>query len=45
MKGHEITEQIGDGIVSAIRFSVDLRKKPHPSGGRKIPSPAMGFAR
>jgi cyanate lyase len=44
MKRHEITEQIGDGIVSAVPFSVDLRK-PHPSGGRKIPSPAMGFAR
>jgi cyanate lyase len=29
-----IHEQFGDGIMSAINFSVDLQKKPHPSGDR-----------
>src|SRR5690625_4170135 len=27
-----IHEQFGDGIMSAINMSVDLQKKPHPSG-------------
>lgn len=31
-----IHEQFGDGIVSAINFSVDLQKKPHPSGDRAV---------
>jgi cyanate lyase len=31
-----IAEQFGDGIMSAINFSVDLRKKPHPSGDRVV---------
>jgi cyanate lyase-like protein len=26
----------GDGIMSAINFSVDLQKKPHPSGDRVV---------
>jgi cyanate lyase len=29
-------EQFGDGIMSAINFSVDLQKKPHPSGDRVV---------
>src|ERR1700721_2274822 len=29
-----IVEQFGDGIMSAINFSIDLQKKPHPSGDR-----------
>jgi cyanate lyase len=28
--------QFGDGIVSAINFSVQLEKKPHPAGDRPI---------
>lgn len=31
-----IHEQFGDGIMSAINFSVDIQKKPHPSGDRVI---------
>ena len=31
-----IHEQFGDGIMSAINFSVDVRKKPHPSGDRVV---------
>jgi cyanate lyase len=31
-----IGEQFGDGIMSAINFSVDLQKKPHPSGDRVV---------
>lgn len=31
-----IHEQFGDGIMSAINFSVDLEKKPHPSGDRIV---------
>jgi cyanate lyase len=31
-----IHEQFGDGIMSAINFSVDLAKKPHPSGDRVV---------
>lgn len=31
-----IAEQFGDGIMSAINFSVDLQKKPHPSGDRVV---------
>jgi cyanate lyase len=31
-----IHEQFGDGIMSAINFSVDLQKKPHPSGDRIV---------
>lgn len=31
-----IHEQFGDGIMSAINFSVDLHKKPHPSGDRVV---------
>ncbi len=31
-----IHEQFGDGIMSAIHFSVDLQKKPHPSGDRVV---------
>ncbi len=31
-----IHEQFGDGIMSAINFSVDLRKKPHPTGDRVV---------
>lgn len=33
-----IHEQFGDGIMSAINFSVDLQKKPHPSGDRVVVS-------
>jgi cyanate lyase len=29
-----IHEQFGDGIMSAINFSVDIQKKPHPAGDR-----------
>jgi cyanate lyase len=29
-------EQFGDGIMSAINFSVDLHKKPHPTGDRVV---------
>jgi len=31
-----INEQFGDGIMSAINFSLDLQKKPHPSGDRVV---------
>lgn len=31
-----IHEQFGDGIMSAINFSVDLRKQPHPAGDRVV---------
>ena len=31
-----IHEQFGDGIMSAINFSVDLQRKPHPSGDRIV---------
>ena len=31
-----IHEQFGDGIMSAINFSIDLQKKPHPSGDRVV---------
>jgi len=31
-----IHEQFGDGIMSAITFSVDVQKKPHPSGDRVV---------
>ncbi|WAC90848.1 cyanase [Mycobacterium sp. Aquia_213] len=31
-----IHEQFGDGIMSAINFSVDLQKKPHPGGDRIV---------
>ena len=31
-----IHEQFGDGIISAINFSVDLQKNPHPSGDRVV---------
>ncbi|GFG73174.1 cyanate hydratase [Mycobacterium botniense] len=31
-----IHEQFGDGIMSAINMSVELHKKPHPSGDRVV---------
>lgn len=31
-----IHEQFGDGIMSAINFSVDLQRKPHPGGDRVV---------
>src|SRR6516165_3395806 len=31
-----IHERFGDGIMSAINFSVDVQKKPHPSGDRVV---------
>ncbi|HTM84872.1 MAG TPA: cyanase [Mycobacterium sp.] len=31
-----IHEQFGDGIMSAITFSIDLAKKPHPAGDRVV---------
>lgn len=31
-----IHEQFGDGIMSAINFSVELSKQPHPSGDRVV---------
>lgn len=31
-----IHEQFGDGIMSAINFSVDLQQKPHPAGDRVV---------
>ncbi|GAB1812745.1 cyanase [Mycobacterium sp. MUNTM1] len=31
-----IAEQFGDGIMSAINFSLDVQKKPHPSGDRVV---------
>jgi cyanate lyase len=31
-----IHEQFGDGIMSAINFSLEIEKKPHPSGDRVV---------
>lgn len=31
-----VHEQFGDGIMSAINFSVSIERKPHPSGDRVI---------
>jgi cyanate lyase len=31
-----IHENFGDGIMSAINFSIDLQKKPHPAGDRVV---------
>ena len=31
-----IHEKFGDGIMSAINFSVDVAKKPHPAGDRVV---------
>jgi cyanate lyase len=31
-----IHEKFGDGIMSAINFSIDVEKKPHPSGDRVV---------
>jgi cyanate lyase len=31
-----IHEQFGDGIMSAINFSVELEKKPHAAGDRVV---------
>jgi len=31
-----IHEKFGDGIMSAINFSIDMQKKPHPSGDRVV---------
>ena len=31
-----IHEEFGDGIMSAINFSVDIEKKPHPAGDRVV---------
>ncbi|OBK30951.1 cyanase [Mycobacterium asiaticum] len=31
-----IHEQFGDGIMSAINFSMDLQRKPHESGDRVV---------
>lgn len=31
-----IHEQFGDGIMSAINFSVNVDKKPHPAGDRVV---------
>jgi cyanate lyase len=31
-----IHEQFGDGIMSAINFSIDLQRKPHPGGDRVV---------
>ncbi len=31
-----IHEQFGDGIMSAINFSVDIQKKAHPAGDRVV---------
>lgn len=31
-----IHEQFGDGIMSAINFSVDVQKRPHPTGDRVV---------
>lgn len=46
-----IAEQFGDGIMSAINFSVDIQKRPHPSGDRVVVTfdgnsfPINGFRR
>jgi cyanate lyase len=29
-------QQLADGIMSAINFSVDVEKKPHPAGDRVV---------
>ncbi|MFN3007659.1 cyanase [Mycolicibacterium wolinskyi] len=31
-----IHEQFGDGIMSAINFSLDVQRKPHPAGDRVV---------
>jgi cyanate lyase len=31
-----IHEQFGDGIMSAINFSLDIQRKPHPGGDRVV---------
>ena len=31
-----IHEKFGDGIMSAINFSIDVEKKPHPAGDRVV---------
>lgn len=31
-----IHEQFGDGIMSAINFSVDIARRPHPGGDRVV---------
>jgi cyanate lyase len=31
-----IHEQFGDGIMSAINFSLDIERKPHPGGDRVV---------
>ena len=31
-----IHEQFGDGIMSAINFSIDVQRKPHPAGDRVV---------
>ena len=31
-----IHEQFGDGIMSAINFSVDIQKRPDPAGDRVV---------
>lgn len=31
-----IHEQFGDGIMSAINFSIDIERKPHPAGDRVV---------
>jgi cyanate lyase len=31
-----IHEKFGDGIMSAINFSIDIDKKPHPAGDRVV---------
>ncbi|KUH85083.1 MULTISPECIES: cyanase [unclassified Mycobacterium] len=31
-----IHEKFGDGIMSAINFSVDVQRKPHPGGDRVV---------
>jgi len=31
-----IHEEFGDGIMSAINFSIDIARKPHPAGDRVV---------
>ncbi|WP_197381674.1 cyanase [Mycolicibacterium mengxianglii] len=31
-----IHEEFGDGIMSAINFSIDVQRKPHPGGDRVV---------
>jgi cyanate lyase len=31
-----IHEEFGDGIMSAINFSIDVARKPHPDGDRVV---------